>query len=289
MKKYLILLVFILLIGCSDSSEKKAQKSSCEAFSKKLSNIDMQKCIKDKTYFDNLTISYTTVLQIDYIEKFNNNINSFNSVDVGVNDEEYALVNINNFLNDNKISTIPKLLLLNEEVIRKKIKFKSYFEVNLAEEEKEYQISFYDKFSNMISVVADKKQSNIPELSEANFQNVEIKKKYEDFVKDGFSNSFTGVDFNMPLSNNQSVIYGYFLNNVYSGLDILTNKIHLLLNDEIDFDDIANKKITISEFFVTDIKFEKISYTQQEVIDFVKKDELGLSRIRFGLKAENLN
>ena len=63
----------------------------------------------------------------------------------------------------------------------------------------------------------------------------------------------------------------------------------MLLNDEIDFDDIANKKITISEFFVTDIKFEKISYTQQEVIDFVKKDELGLSRIRFGLKAENLN
>jgi len=286
MKNYLALLVFLFLISCGDSSEKKSKKRICETYSKRLSTIDMEKCINDKTYFDNLTVSYTSILQIDYLEKFNNYTINFNFVDVGVEDSEYELVNIDKFVNDNKISSNENLLLLNDDANRKKIKFKSYFEVNLPEEQTEYEVKFYDSFNNMISAIKDKKDSNIPKLSNAKFQNVEIKKKYEDFINNGFSNSFTGVDFKMPLSNDQSVIYGYFLTTEYSGIEIITNHINLLLNNNFDFEDLENKKVKVSEFFITDIKLNKITYTPQEVIDFIKQDELGFALIRMGLASE---
>ena len=268
MKKLLgIVVLGLLLNSCGDSSEDKLTKRICNDFAKKI-NLDKEKCFKDKEYFKELRFQHDVVLQIERIEKFNNEVDEFNLINVGTNDQDFLLVDIEDFINKNKINVESSSFGLSDDLDRKKIKFKSYFETVLQEDSDEYIINFYNYIQNIFSI-GKKEQHKIPNLSSAKFQNIEIKKKIETIIKSQGSTTRFGI----PLNIENSTIYGYFIDREYDGKD--PNDILLFLKSKsLNLQDIEDKVFFISEFYITDIKLEKISYQKGEVEDFVRENKL---------------
>ena len=265
----LLLFFFILtsLLSCGDSSEDKVIKRICNDFEKKI-NVDKEKCFKDKEYFKELRFQHDVVLQIERVEKFNNEVDEFNLINVGTNDQDFLLVDIEDFINKNKINVESSSFRLSDDLDRKKIKFKSYFETGLQEDSDEYIINFYNYMQNMFSY-RKKDQQKIPKLSSAKFQNIEIKKKIETIIKPQGTRNF-----GIPLNKENSTIYGYFIDRKYNSKDPYDILLLLKSKKNIKFQDIEDKVFFISEFYITDIKFEKISSQERDVEDFVRKNQL---------------
>ena len=99
----------------------------------------------NKEYFKKLRFQGDVTLQIERIEKFNESVDKFNSINIGINEQDYSLVNIVDFTNKNKINDESSSFRLSDDLDRKNIKFKSYFEIRLPENTNEYVISFYNK------------------------------------------------------------------------------------------------------------------------------------------------
>jgi len=264
----LLLFFFILtsLLSCGDSSEDKVIKRICNDFEKKI-NVDKEKCFKDKEYFKELRFQHDVVFQIERIEKFNNEVDEFNLINFGTNDQDFLLVDIEDFINKNKINVESSFFRLSDDLDRKKIKFKSYFETKIQEDSDEYIINFYNHMQNIFSM-GKKEQQKIPNLSSAKFQNIEIKRKIETIIKPQGTRKF-----GIPLNNENSTIYGYFINRELDSRN--TNDFFLLHGiKNIKRSDIYDKIFFISEFYIIDIKLEKISYQKRKVEDFVRENKL---------------
>ena len=82
--------------------------------------------------------------------------------------------------------------------------------------------------------------------------------------------------FYIPINNGSSTIYGYFINTKYYKSNI-SELLSLLDNDSVKAKDIEKTAFFLSEFYITDIKLEKISYQKIEVEDFVKKNKFGIN------------
>jgi hypothetical protein len=267
--KKLILFFFLLtaLLSCGDNSQDKATKRICDGFEKKI-NVDKEKCFKDKEYFKELRFQHDVVLQIERVEKFNNEVDEFNLINVGTNDQDFLLVDIEDFINKNKINVESSFFRLSDDLDRKKIKFKSYFETGLQEDSDEYIINFYNYMQNIFSI-RKKDQQKIPKLSSAKFQNIEIKKKIETIIKPQGTRRF-----GIPLNKENSTIYGYFIDRKYNSKDPYDILLLLKSKKNIKFQDIEDKVFFISEFYITDIKLEKISSQERDVEDFVRENQL---------------
>jgi len=183
---------------------------------------------------------------------------------------------VDEFIEENKIQSSNNELVI-KDIERKKIKFSSYFEVSLPEDEKEYIVYFYDHFGNLFSSLK-KENKNIKEplLRFGNFQNVEIKRKFETLLDNKFR--LGGTRYSIPLKKNNAIIYGYFLNNEYTGFEAAIKDLNLILNKENNKENkIEDLKITVSEFFITDIELNKINFTEEEVEKIIKDNELAIS------------
>ena len=195
----LLLFFFILtaLLSCGDSSQDKSTKSICNSFAEKI-NIDKEKCFKDKEYFKELRFQSDVALQIEKILKFNENVDKFNSINIGTNEQNYSLVNIVDFTNKNKINDENSSFRISDGLEKKNIKFKSYFEIGLPENTDEYVIRFYNKWGEISPSLANKNKE-IPTLSSAKFQNIEIKKKIETILK----NKYGSEEFHVPINTQE--------------------------------------------------------------------------------------
>jgi len=266
----LILFFFILttLVSCGDSSEDKITKRICDGFAEKI-DVDKERCFKDKEYFKKLRFQSAVAIQIERIKKFNESVDKFNSINIGINEQDYSLVNIVDFTNKNKINDESSSFRLSDDLDRKNIKFKSYFEITLPENTNEYVISFYNKRGSYFYKTEEKEE--IPNLSSAKFQNIEIKKKFETIMKRKFGFRM----FHIPINNESSTIYGYFINTEYHKAN-LSELLLLLDNKSVKAQDIEKTAFFLSEFYITDIKLEKISYQKIEVEDFIKKNKFGI-------------
>jgi len=269
--KQILLSLFILssLLSCGDSSQDKATKNICKDFEKKI-NIDKEKCFKDKKYFKELRFQHDVVLEIERIKKFNNEVEKFNLIDLKTNDQDFLLVDIENFTKKNEINTEGSLFKLRNDLDRKKLKFKSYFEIKRQENSEEYFINFYNSDQYLYSSLQKKETFKIPNLSSAKFQNIEVKRKIETIIKSIGSERF---GFGIPLNKANSTIYGYFINreiNRYDTNDLLS----LYKNKKIKLNDIKEQVFYINEFYITDIKLEKISFKKKEVEDYVRDNKL---------------
>ena len=84
--------------------------------------------------------------------------------------------------------------------------------------------------------------------------------------------------YSIPLKKNNATIYGYFLNTEYTGFDAAIKDLNLIINKNKNSDNkIEDLKITASEFFITDIELNKITYTEEEVRKIIKDNELASS------------
>ena len=272
MKKLISIIVLslsILLYGCGDSDEVKTTKRNCNNYSQNL-KIDIQKCIKDKDYFKELRFKNNVVLMKKRLDGFNSKVDKFNSINVGVKYEDYKLVNIEEFIEENKVQSKNSELLI-KNIERKKIKFNTYFEVSLPEDEKEYIIYFYDHFGHFFSTLKkENKDIKEPLLRFGSFQNVEIKRKFETLLDDKFRLGAT--KYSIPLKKNNTLIYGYFLNNEYTGFEAAIKDLNLILKKENNKENkIEDLKILVSEFFITDIELNKITFTEEEVEKIIKE------------------
>ena len=173
------------------------------------------------------------------------------------------------FTNKNKINDESSSFRLSDDLDRKNIKFKSYFEITLPENTNEYVISFYNKRGSYF--YNTEKKEEIPDLSSAKFQNIEIKKKFETIMK----RKYGSRRFHIPINNESSTIYGYFINTEYHKAN-MSELLLLLDNKDFKAQDIEKTAFFLSEFYITDIKLEKISYQKIEVEDFVKKNKFGI-------------
>ena len=269
--KKLLLFFFVLssLVSCGDSSEDKATKRICNNFEKRIL-VDKERCFKDKKYFKELRFKHDVDFQIERIKEFNNKVDRFNSINLKTNDQDFLLVDIENFTKKNGVNIEASSTKLRDDLNRKKLKFKSYFEVGSQENSEEYTISLYNYMQYIFSI-SKKERPIIPNLSSAKFQNIEIKKKVETIAKP------TGTRaIGIPLNNSSSTIYGYFVNrelNKNSTNDLLL----MYSNKNIKPALIQDKVFYISEFYITDIKLEKISYQNKEVEDFVRDNKLLIS------------
>ena len=171
------------------------------------------------------------------------------------------------FTNKNKINDESSSFRLSDDLERKNIKFKSYFEITLPENTNEYVISFYNKRGSYF--YNTEKKEEIPDLSSAKFQNIEIKKKFETIMK----RKFGFRRFHIPINNESSTIYGYFINTEYHKAN-MSELLLLLDNKDFKAQDIEKTAFFLSEFYITDIKLEKISYQKIGVEDFVNKNKL---------------
>ena len=268
--KKILLFFFILtaLLSCGDNSQDKATKRICDGFAEKI-DVDKERCFKDKEYFKKLRFQSDVALQIEKILKFNENVDKFNSINIGINEQGYSLVNIVDFTNKNKINDESSSFRLSDDLDRKNIKFKSYFEITLPENTNEYVISFYNKRGSYF--YNTEKKEEIPDLSSAKFQNIEIKKKFETIMK----RKYGSRRFHIPINNESSTIYGYFINTEYHKAN-MSELLLLLDNKDFKAQDIEKTAFFLSEFYITDIKLEKISYQKIEVEDFVKKNKFGI-------------
>ena len=100
---------------------------------------------------------------------------------------------------------------------------------------------------------------------------MKLKKKVETIAKPTRTRAI-----GIPLNNSSSTIYGYFVNrelNKNSTNDLLL----MYSNKNIKPALIQDKVFYISEFYITDIKLEKISYQNKEVEDFVRDNKLLIS------------
>lgn len=276
--KQILLSLFILssLLSCGDSSQDKATKDICKDFEKKI-NIDKEKCFKDKKYFKELRFQHDVVLEIERIKKFNNEVEKFNLIDLKTNDQDFLLVDIENFTKKNEINTEGSLFKLRNDLDRKKLKFKSYFEIKRQENSEEYFINFYNSDQYLYSSIQKKETFNIPNLYSAKFQNIEVKRKIETIIKSLGSK----IGFGIPLNKANSTIYGYFINREISKYDI-NDLFSLYKNKKIKLDAIKDQVLYINEFYITDIKLEKISFKKKEVEDYVRDNTLlvALSNIK---------
>ena len=276
--KQILLSLFILssLLSCGDSSQDKATKDICKDFEKKI-NIDKEKCFKDKKYFKELRFQHDVVLEIERIKKFNNEVEKFNLIDLKTNDQDFLLVDIENFTKKNEINTEGSLFKLRNDLDRKKLKFKSYFEIKRQENSEEYFINFYNSDQYLYSSIQKKETFNIPNLYSAKFQNIEVKRKIETIIKSLGSK----IGFGIPLNKANSTIYGYFINREISKYDI-NDLFSLYKNKKIKLDAIKDQVLYINEFYITDIKLEKISFKKKEVEDYVRDNKLlvALSNIK---------
>jgi len=270
--KKLLLFFFILtaLLSCGDSSQDKSTKSICNGFAEKI-NIDKEKCFKDKEYFKELRFQSDVALQIEKILKFNENVDKFNSINIGTNEQNYSLVNIVDFTNKNKINDENSSFRISDGLEKKNIKFKSYFEIGLPENTDEYVIRFYNKWGEISPSLANKNKE-IPTLSSAKFQNIEIKKKIETILK----NKYGSEEFHVPINNESATIYGYFITTAYKNAR-MSDLLLLLENKSFNTEDNKKTDFSISEFYITDIKLEKISYQKKEVEDYVKENKLAVT------------
>ena len=277
MKQILLsLFIFSSLLSCGDSSQDKATKDICKDFEKKI-NIDKEKCFKDKKYFKELRFQHDVVLEIERIKKFNNEVEKFNLIDLKTNDQDFLLVDIENFTKKNEINTEGSLFKLRNDLDRKKLKFKSYFEIKRQENSEEYFINFYNSDQYLYSSIQKKETFNIPNLYSAKFQNIEVKRKIETIIKSLGSK----IGFGIPLNKANSTIYGYFINREISKYDI-NDLFSLYKNKKIKLDAIKDQVLYINEFYITDIKLEKISFKKKEVEDYVRDNTLlvALSNIK---------
>ena len=269
--KKLLLFFFIVttLVSCGESSQDKATKNICKDFEKKI-NIDKERCFKDKNYFKELSFNYDVALEIERIERFNNKVNRFNSINLKTNDQDFLLVDIEKFTKKNEVNVKASSIKLKDDLDRKKLKFKSYFEVTLQENSEEYTINLYNYFQYILSI-NKKERPKIPNLSSVKFQNIEIKKKIETIIKP------LGIKgFGIPLNNSNSTIYGYFVNRELNSNN--TNDLLLMYsNKNIKPALIKEWVFYISEFYITDIKLEKIHIKKKEVEDFVRENKFLVS------------
>ena len=266
MKKVLLLIFLgLFLVSCGDSAEEKNTKRICVNFSKKI-NLDKNKCYKDKEYFKELIIEHNVILQTEEIENFNKNVENFNKIDVEVDKINYELVDIEAFAKQNNMSSEKNQFRISDDNINKKIKFSSYFEIkNTDENSQEYVIYFEDTLYKLVSALQDKKYEP-KTVSGAKFQNVEVKKKLESIM---FQRFYGLKKFEMPLNNSNSIIYGYFGNTNITGIDAIMKGFELTDNTNIE-----NQIVIFSEFYIEDIKLEKIKYTEQQVRDFLKRNKM---------------
>ena len=278
MKKLISILTLclsIFLYGCGDSDEVKTTKKNCDNYSQNL-EIDLQKCIKNKDYFKELRFKHNVLLMKKRLDGFNSKIEEFNSINVGIKYEDYMFVDIEEFIEENKIQSNNNELVI-KDIERKKIKFSSYFEVSLPEDEKEYIVYFYDHFGKLFSLLK-KENKNIKEplLRFGNFQTDELKRKFETLLDNKFR--LGGTRYSIPLKKNNAIIYGYFLNNEYTGFEAAIKDLNLILNKENNKENkVEDLKITVSEFFITDIELKKINFTEEEVEKIIKDNELASS------------
>ncbi|WP_440691227.1 hypothetical protein [Candidatus Pelagibacter sp. HIMB1782] len=277
MKKFrFIFIIFLLFLhGCGDSDEVKVKKHNCNNFSQNLT-IDIQKCIEDQKYYEELTFENNVFLTKKRLDEFNNKVDEFNSINIGVKHKEYKLLNIQEFLEKNKIQSDKDRIFI-KNIERKKIKFNTYFEASMLEDEKKYIIYFYDYFGNLLSrIKKEDKNLKEPLLKFGNFQNIEIERKFETLLDDKFRIGSTR--YSIPLKKNNATIYGYFLNTEYTGFDAAIKDLNLIINKNKNSDNkIEDLKITASEFFITDIELNKITYTEEEVRKIIKDNELASS------------
>ena len=166
---------------------------------------------------------------------------------------------------------------LRNDLYIKKLKFKSYFEIKRQENSEEYFINFYNSDQYLYSSIQKKETFNIPNLYSAKFQNIEVKRKIETIIKSLGSK----IGFGIPLNKANSTIYGYFINREISKYDI-NDLFSLYKNKKIKLDAIKDQVLYINEFYITDIKLEKISFKKKEVEDYVRDNTLlvALSNIK---------
>jgi len=266
----------IFLYGCGDSDEVKTAKRNCNNYSENL-KIDLQKCIEDKDYFKELRFKHNTLLMKKRLDGFNSKVEEFNSIDVGIKYDDYMLVDIDEFIKKNKIQSDNNKFII-KDIERKKIKFNSYFEVTLPEDEKQYIIYFYDHLGHLFSSLKKEKNSNNkikePLLKFGNFQNIEIERKFETLLDDKFR--FGSVKYSIPLKKNNATIYGYFINKEYRGFEAVIKDLNLITNKNND-EKVEDLKVTFSEFFITDIQLDQINYTEKEIEKIIKDNELATS------------
>tara|TARA_B110000977_G_C10982415_1_gene456670 strand:- start:66 stop:866 length:801 start_codon:yes stop_codon:yes gene_type:complete len=254
------------LVSCGDSSEDKVTKRICNDFEKRIF-VNKEKCFKDKEYFKELRFQHDVAIQIEKIDKFNNKVDKFNQVDIGTIDKDFLLIDIEDFIKKNKINEEKYFLRLNNDSIRKKLKFKSYFELEAQENSGVYTINFYNYMQNIFSS-AENRQQNVPILSSAKFQNIETKNKVETVMKTNGN-----IRSAIPLNDDSSTIYGYFINRKFNSNN--SNDLLLIIgNKNFKYSNIKDIDFLISEFYITDIKLEKISYQQKEVENFVRQNKI---------------
>ena len=194
MKKLLGIVVLGLLLftltGCDDPGTK-TRKAVCQNYVDKKSD-KFKDCIKSADHSFVYGLEKAIENEKKNIIQYNKSADLVNSIKINVDRSEYEEVEFRSFLDDNFEDTLLLIGLKNDNVLSKKIKFKSGFYLGLSDDK---TISLNKKDPN--------DYNNSLWFVSANFHNVEIQSKilkpYENFIF--YLDQSAGTD---------SMIYGIF-------------------------------------------------------------------------------
>jgi len=187
MMKKLFLYAFLGLIlsSCGSDHGLKYRKHGCQEFGYKKGSEEYKECIKSPTHYFVYGIEHEIERKKEEYEEYNKVAEKINKIKLEINEEEYEEVDFEKFLYANYDSSfsIATALPKNENIIGKKIKFKSTF--NFMPPDKTIWLNKKDSY-----------------FFESEFHNIEIKNKFS------FDYIHPFILVNLP--SDTTMIYGNF-------------------------------------------------------------------------------